>query len=1480
MIAFAVRFLAVGMLGAAGLLGAVGMLGAVGFMATECRAQGPGTPPPPGLFQNPQPWPEQLEGIRPEAFLFQDESNTPVVMPRMSFEEIDRLRKLDRGARSADRVATLERLSINGTIAASRAEFSAVLNVRLDGVAVREMIGQSVVVDIGMAGTHLLEAVDVRFASNEQTSRDSKDKPGDAGESVEGAYLRLQASDASTSLSRDRPSAASSLIETGVPVPPANPADSPRSSEMAQTGDANAGLPPRSLDGVSSDAAFLPANFPAALRQAIGTETSGFLRPGGGYQLVLPVESLLEQLSSPRRSVLLIVSLKLSARVWSTPQRQTWLPLNLPTVTTSMEVKLDDPRAAGKASELSVVGTGQEVVRRLDEFNRFAIECDGGLLVLRVSGAPETATETGELIEVESETQLQWESPTEPPTMDTRLLAKNLRGPLRHCTLVLPPATVLVSPPEILSATNDLRNADSSNTDNSGAESGKQETTWWEVTVSRPSDDEAATASASVSGGQPNNSQPTSSATQIQVRWMGTDQMQPPQSVRIRLQLRQFPPESTAAQPWVLQIPQVNEAIGHRGRVTIRTVGDHRLRWRPRLGIDAIVSEQTADKNGDAVYPFRFSQTRFELPVWLSGKQQQVRVAADVELEVARRAARVQIDVQAGGVGIDPKGLRLDLGVWRLLGIKADNRSTQLEVNANENLVEWQVDTSDGNWPTKYQITAEWLADANTDNFSSLTLPRVVSSDPATVLSDVRLTLPDGRRESWLVDLTNSPSLQRVTGQSESQFRFLTPESAWTLRGSFASRPLQLQWLSNVAITQSSDQWLIRSQWTVTSPLDLEGRLRFSRPVFAGSAVSRPKIEGETPQPSIDPENAASASDPAKTEDPITSRWTAIVDGQPAMVRQADQDVDTTDFAAQEFFEIISPNLDTGSHLIELVTTQKIVTQTIPSQPPSNPDSSLSSNLQQGEIASLLAIPSLVADQVELKSEVKINMPVGVVDASGVFWKVLPNMDGVLGNLRGGAQFEFAASGSTSEATPADLTQTNGWVLGVIPDFPIPLLLRSRVGEEKLTEIPRSFLRSLVGKQFRHEHLLATIRGGRRVRLGLPPSLQTIRVEVLLDGKPVAYSRDASGLRIDLPTETQFTIPPATESAAATPTSEPLASAVQKSGRVDTASSPSQTLHLLDVRIWTEEPNNPWWSRCQPLLRLPVGSGLQYWQLVVPTDSHLYWASSQSGRAMRWEREQLKMSRVPAISDPSLIRWALDVDWQFGENNVGRVLSSDASDSDAVANESDQEQIMQAAVRDSLANATFTVPGNRYLFFAGSTFSFDTLTVSRTVLWLAVGGLVLLLAATFQWFPSLHHPIVAFLLAIGFVGLLVIAPDGIVLTAQLVMISLTLVAVFYAISAVSVPRDGRALQPRAGSRDSVVVRGSGSQRASGKTPRRDSVSGPSETRDFEPRYVPTQNEGPGERSRGNLPAPPSPDESASRSGTQDVSDPDSTEAAR
>ncbi len=1055
------------------------------------------------------------------------------------------------------------------------------------------------------------------------------------------------------------------------------------------------------------------------------------------------------------------------------------------------------------ATLLDVVGSGREVVRRVEGADRYAVECDGGVIALHVSGATQSQGDTGDLIEVESETQLQWESPTEPPTMDVRLVTKNLRGPLRGCEIRLPASSVLVSPPEIISSNIEPM-------DLPGAAGGTPDSAWWEIVIARadetvPSDDvnsrpaDSSAAESSANGLLTTNEEQFDEATRIVVRWVGTDRMPAPSSVRLRLQIRQFPSDATATDPWVLRIPQVTDAIGHRGQVTVHTASDHRLRWRPRMGIDAVVAKQSIATSGELVYPFRFTQTRFELPIWLSRKQQQTRLTADANLTVTRRAARVEIDIQAGGVGIDPKGLRLELGQWRLLGIKTEIQETELDITTTEGNVEWQVDTSDGKWPVSFQISAELTAAESSDSFGTLTLPRLVTTDSASVLRDVRLSLGDDRRETWLVDLAGSPALQRIPGQNESKFRFLIPESPWSLKGSFATRPLELQWTGEASAAQSSDDWVIRSQWAVTSPLDLEGRLKFSVPTLGrhyhgGDATAlstrvEPSPAASTGQ-QADPQGLALQGSGALEHRPDPQRWTALVDGYPATIRGPLADAEPgIEFADRDVYEIVSPYLGAGVQRVELVIEQPILPAGSMRQ--SSHDELLQSD--RGEIHGLLAVPVPAADRVELLSPVKLTVPFGVVDSAGVLWRVLPDLDGSLGDYIESGGFQVSAGNSADTSDALDSVRQSDWTFSVIPDFPVSFVVRSRLGEEKLTEIPRAFLRSLVGKQFRHEQLIATVRGGRRVRLGLPASLQTIRVEVMLDGHPVASTRDASGLRIDLP-------------------------------------EASERAHLLDVRIWVEELNNPWWSRTEPLIRLPVGSGLQYWQLAVPMDSHLFWASNQSGRAMHWQRDGLNVSRMPAASDSALIRWALDLDWQIGNDTspsttqIGSAAEFDRSRDggdgrpDGDTRQSEVADVvpnseLRAAMRESMSNATFAVPGNRYLFFAGNVFSFAAITVSRTVLWLAVGGLVLLLATAVQWFPRLHHSLVAFLLAIALAGLLVIAPDGVVLTAQLVVISLTLVAVFYAISAVATPRGGqRALPPRSGNRDSVIKRSGSSHR--------------------------------------------------------------------
>ncbi|CAN0359624.1 unnamed protein product, partial [Hapterophycus canaliculatus] len=477
--------------------------------------------------------------------------------------------------------------------------------------------------------------------------------------------------------------------------------------------------------------------------------------------------------------------------------------------------------------------------------------------------------------------------------------------------------------------------------------------------------------------------------------------------------------------------------------------------------------------------------------------------------------------------------------------------------------------------------------------------------------------------------------LQRIDNSRQSQFRIISPENAWNLQGNFVTQPLQIDWSSAVVISQAGDQWLTYSAWTLASSVNLEGRLRFAMP---------PGALG--PDPRKEPNDSS-----------IDPRWTVTVNGSPAVVRHerilsndsesadgesvsnpvATADESRSVFGSHDVWEIVSPELNFGPHRIDLELKQPILSKR---DGLGQPIAVNGDDTTRGSVASELLLPIPLADRLTVSSPVTLQLPRGINDVDGRMWRPIPDMDGVLGELSTTGDFQY----DSSEAAGSDQAVSNPqWSFARVPDFPIPLILRSRSAEEQATEIPRSFLRSLIGKRYRHEHLLALIRKGRRVRLELPAAMKSIRVEVRLDGRPIESVRDAAGLRIDLP---ELELASTAGTASLNPSAPP-----QMLPRRD---------HLLDVRIWTESESHPWWSQIEPMIRLPIGSGLQYWQLVVPSDSHLFRASSQSGRAMRWEQNGLRLARFPSIDDSALIRWTTEAGWNLDDGTS--VSSSDTTD--------------------------------------------------------------------------------------------------------------------------------------------------------------------------------------------------------------------------
>jgi MFS family permease len=96
-------------------------------------------------------------------------------------------------------------------------------------------------------------------------------------------------------------------------------------------------------------------------------------------------------------------------------------------------------------------------------------------------------------------------------------------------------------------------------------------------------------------------------------------------------------------------------------------------------------------------------------------------------------------------------------------------------------------------------------------------------------------------------------------------------------------------------------------------------------------------------------------------------------------------------------------------------------------------------------------------------------------------------------------------------------------------------------------------------------------------------------------------------------------------------------------------------------------------------------------------------------------------------------------------------------------------------------------PGNRYLYVGSDLRSFQVMVVSRVVLWLVIGALVLSMSVVLTHFPKTRHPLTAVAAAVMFGGILAIAPDAAVLAGQFGIIAMVLVIVMISVRSLLAP---------------------------------------------------------------------------------------------
>ncbi|TWU55238.1 hypothetical protein [Rubripirellula reticaptiva] len=311
-------------------------------------------------------------------------------------------------------------------------------------------------------------------------------------------------------------------------------------------------------------------------------------------------------------------------------------------------------------------------------------------------------------------------------------------------------------------------------------------------------------------------------------------------------------------------------------------------------------------------------------------------------------------------------------------------------------------------------------------------------------------------------------------------------------------------------------------------------------------------------------------------------------------------------------------------------------------------------------------------------------------------------------NLRGNQQFDL----TSTDSVPASTLDFDS-----LPRDPLRLRLQTRVTATDEISIHQALLRTIVGRSTRQEQVIARLQGGDSFQVELPAGTPDVSVEAMLDDVRVPVQRQGNALII------------------------PLAGH-QQAG--------DQQVHVVDLRVWIALPTSSSFASIRPMIKLPIGVGRVYWQIIAPTDGHVVWASPTVGRSMTWQFDRWRLSREPSHSNAAL----------------AAIIGASADSFDE------------------------TPPGNSYLYVGSDLPSFEVVIASRTILWICVGSFVLLLAVLLTHIPKTRHPLTAVVVAVLFAGLLAVAPDAAVLAGQLGMISLVLVIVMITIRSLITPSGG------------------------------------------------------------------------------------------
>ncbi|TWT49222.1 hypothetical protein Pla22_44140 [Rubripirellula amarantea] len=951
---------------------------------------------------------------------------------------------------------------------------------------------------------------------------------------------------------------------------------------------------------------------------------------GSGHQILVRCDSRCDA----------TIKMKVSTRVQSSSARS--IDFRLPEVSSRVDILTDDGDSVGE-----VVGHGDETIQSTTvdkKSTKLSVDSSGGSFTL-MWGKPRRVDGEVDSLEVESRVVMQWDSPQDSPIVEVRLTVRNVKGSVERMRVRLPKGSVVLDLPTLGTGGQTVEFIPLSE-ESDAAESGIGEIYEVEIPI---------------------------------------EERQPRIDLNFDLQLAGE--NATSKDPLLLRVPEVMDAIRHRGELTVQIADDYRLRWKARPWIRSAAIENPEESVSQRQYQFRFDRGSFELPIWLSANERRLRLTSQSTVTIEQSQALLEMIIDVSGPANDGR-LRLDDASWQILSVERVGTGEQLEYFTSETLriIELGMTGTESSFSIKVLAKLPMGQDLGAIQFP---VPRVVATGNDVLIRDANLTIVGAGRSLLVVDLEASEGLTRITPEDPAQssdamvsrFRLPNTESTAIVAGNLIDQPPRITLSAGMNIEVDGSQAVTTVDWEVTSPLDLGGSL----PIRIPGATRSEDAERNATSPELDSSQPESSTLNAITEladdsllpfdstNAATDQgWTVTIDGVPGKLQQRSDDM----------YDLISDRLGRGTtrirwrHEGSLGTSSRMI------------------------LPYTLMLPRPAIADVTLRGTIELRLQGNQTSQ----WVPLDFPNG-------------------SKSDDRNLTRLT---LDSIPRDPVRLRLQPRLSRKDERYVQRAVLRSAVTTRTRYEQLLASIQGGDEIQISLPSlaavsdSLEDITVEAFLDGQNVNVNGRDKTLTISLPGDA--------------------------------------SVHHLDLRIWVARDTSAWTATITPLMKLPVGIGRVYWQLIAPSDSHVIWASPTVGRAMEWRFDKWELFREPVLNDQAL-----------------------------------------TASPTAVPNAA--LPGTRYLYVGSDLPSFEVVLISRTLLWLIVGSVILLVSVVLTYWPASRHPLAGVVAAIAFAGLLIVATDAAVLVGQFATISLVLVIVMIAIRALVSPAEGgRIFQGRSSSR--------------------------------------------------------------------------------